>query len=94
MACLDGIKNKIDPGDPLDQDIYTMTAEELAGTATTPGRLDEALEALANDHEFLLQGDVFTDDLIETWIDYKTANEVDPLRLRPHPYEFYLYYDN
>jgi glutamine synthetase len=94
MACLDGIKNKIDPGDPLDQDIYGMSAEELAGTETTPGRLEDALEALAEDHEFLLDGGVFTEDLIETWINYKMDNEVDPLRLRPHPYEFYLYYDN
>ena len=94
MACLDGIKNKIDPGEPLDQDIYEMSPEELAGTATTPGRLDEALDALRDDHDFLLDGGVFTEDLIETWIDYKMDNEVDPLRLRPHPYEFFLYYDN
>jgi len=94
MACLDGIQNKIDPGAPLDQDIYDMTTEELSGTPTTPGRLDEALDALAGDHDFLLAGGVFTADLIETWIKYKTDNEVNPLRLRPHPYEFYLYYDN
>jgi len=94
MACLDGIKNKIEPGDPLDQDIYEMSADELSGTATTPGRLEEALGALADDHEFLLEGGVFTEDLIETWINYKVDNEVDALRLRPHPYEFYLYYDN
>ncbi len=94
MACLDGIQNKIDPGAPLDQNIYDMTTEELSGTPTTPGRLDEALDALAGDHDFLLAGGVFTTDLIETWIKYKTDNEVDPLRLRPHPYEFYLYYDN
>ncbi|MEE8412406.1 MAG: glutamine synthetase, partial [Acidobacteriota bacterium] len=94
MACLDGIQNKIDPGAPLDQDIYEMTTEELSGTPTTPGRLDEALDALAGDHDFLLAGGVFTADLIETWIKYKTDNEVNPLRLRPHPYEFYLYYDN
>ena len=93
MACLDGIKNKIDPGQPLDQDIYEMTAEELAETAHTPGRLDEALDALANDHEYLTTDGVFTDDLIETWIRYKMDNEVDPLRLRPHPHEFFLYYD-
>jgi len=94
MACLDGIKNKIDPGEPLDRDIYEMSAEELAETKHTPGRLEEALEALGRDHEFLTADGVFTDDLIETWIQYKTDNEVDPLRLRPHPYEFYLYYDN
>ncbi len=93
-ACLAGIQNKIDPGAPLDQDIYDMTTEELSGTPTTPGRLDEALDALAGDHDFLLAGGVFTADLIETWIKYKTDNEVNPLRLRPHPYEFYLYYDN
>ena len=94
MAMIDGIRNKIDPGEPLDRDIYEMTAEELEGTQTTPGRLEEALAALQADHDFLLQGDVFTEDLIEAWIEYKIENEVDPLRLRPHPYEFYLYYDN
>jgi glutamine synthetase len=94
MALIDGITNKIDPGEPLDRDIYEMTEEELATTATTPGRLEEALIALGEDHEFLTRGGVFTEDLIETWIDYKVENEVDPLRLRPHPYEFHLYYDN
>jgi len=94
MAVLDGIENKIDPGDPLDRDIYEMTAEELAHHRHTPGSLDEALAALADDHAFLLKGDVFTDDVIETWIDYKMENEVIPLRLRPHPYEFHLYYDS
>jgi glutamine synthetase len=94
MAMLDGIQNRIDPGEPLDRDIYEMTAEELAGTRKTPARLEEALEALRRDHEFLLQGGVFTQDLIDAWIDYKLEQEVDPLRLRPHPYEFYLYYDN
>ncbi len=94
MAVLDGIKNEIDPGEPLDRDIYDMTPEELAEWPHTPASLEEALGALADDHEFLLEGGVFTQDLVETWIDYKTENEVDPLRLRPHPYEFYLYYDN
>jgi glutamine synthetase len=94
MALIDGIENKIDPGEPLDRDIYEMTAEELEGTRKTPATLEEALDALAHDHEFLTRGGVFTGDLIETWIDYKTENEVEPLRLRPHPYEFYLYYDN
>ncbi len=94
MAAIDGIKNRIDPGEPLDRDIYEMTPEELAGTRVTPGSLPEALAALRHDHAFLTQGGVFTDDLIETWIDYKTENEVDPLRMRPHPYEFFLYYDN
>jgi glutamine synthetase len=94
MAAVDGIQNRIDPGEPLDRDIYEMTPAELADTRVTPGSLPEALEALEQDHEFLLRGNVFTEDLIDTWIEYKLENEVDPLRMRPHPYEFYLYYDN
>jgi glutamine synthetase len=94
MAAIDGIQNRIDPGPPLDRDIYEMTPEELRGTPKTPGQLQEALDALEKDHEFLLRGGVFTDDLIHTWIAYKRQNEVDPLRLRPHPFEFFLYYDN
>jgi glutamine synthetase len=94
MAMLDGIEHSVDPGEPLDRDIYEMTAAELAETPHTPASLEEALDALDRDHAFLLKGDVFTDDLIRTWIDYKTANEVNELKLRPHPYEFYLYYDN
>jgi glutamine synthetase len=94
MAMLDGIEHKTSPGEPLDRDIYEMTREELAGTRKTPGSLEEALHALEEDHAFLTRGDVFTDDLIRTWIDYKRENEVDPLRLRPHPHEFYLYFDN
>ena len=94
MAVLDGIENKTDPGEPLDRDIYEMTPDELAGYTHTPGSLTEALDALQADHAYLTKGDVFTDDLIETWISYKIENEVDPLRLRPHPYEFHLYYDN
>jgi len=93
MAALDGIQNKIDPGDPLDKDIYDMPPEELAEVPTTPGSLDESLAALEKDHEFLLRGDVFTADVINTWIGYKRKNEVDAMRLRPHPYEFCLYYD-
>ncbi len=93
MAGLDGIQNKIDPGEPLDKDIYDLPAEELAKVASTPGSLTEALDALGNDHEFLLKGDVFTEDVIETWIDYKMTAEVREIDLRPHPYEFYLYYD-
>lgn len=93
MAGLDGIINKIDPGKPLDKDIYDMTPEQLRDVPSTPGSLDEALKALENDHEFLLRGDVFTEDLIETWIEYKTTKEVKPMQLRPHPYEFMLYYD-
>ena len=94
MAVLDGIENEMDPGDPLDRDIYEMTREELGHWPHTPGSLDEALRALEEDHAFLTRGDVFTDDLIEAWTDYKMENEVEPLRLRPHPHEFYLYYDN
>ena len=94
MAAMDGINKKIDPGEPLDRDIYEMTPEELAEWPHTPATLEEALEALRDDHAFLLEGDVFTEDVVEAWIDYKTENEVDPLRLRPHPYEFFLYYDN
>jgi glutamine synthetase len=94
MAMLDGIENKIDPGPPLDRDIYEMTKVELAETPHTPASLEEALDSLGKDHAFLVKGGVFTDDLIETWIHYKTENEVNELRLRPHPYEFHLYYDN
>ncbi|MEO2049027.1 MAG: type I glutamate--ammonia ligase [Pirellulales bacterium] len=93
MAALDGIQNKIHPGDPLDKDIYDLEPEELAKVPTTPGSLAAALDALASDHEFLLRGDVFTQDVINTWISYKMENEVNALALRPHPYEFCLYYD-
>lgn len=93
MAALDGIQNKIHPGEPLDKDIYDLEPEELAKVPTTPGSLGGALKALAADHEFLLRGDVFTQDVINTWISYKKQNEVDALALRPHPYEFCLYYD-
>jgi glutamine synthetase len=94
LALLDGIKNKIDPGAPLDRDIYEMTEEELSKHRHTPGSLPEALDALQKDHEFLLRGGVFTEDLIDTWINYKWEYEVDPIRLRPHPHEFHLYYDS
>jgi glutamine synthetase len=96
MAMLDGIANKIDPGKPLDRDIYEMTSHEMKemGVRTTPGSLEEALTALEQDHAFLTSGDVFTDDLVQTWITYKREKELDPIRLRPHPHEFYLYYDN
>ncbi len=93
MAAIDGIQNKINPGEPLDRDIYDMEPEELAKVPTTPGSLREALNALAKDHDFLLKGDVFTSDVIETWISYKMENEVKALDLRPHPWEFALYYD-
>jgi glutamine synthetase len=94
MAMVDGIKNKIDPGEPLDRDIYEMTTEELQHVPHTPDRLETALECLAEDHEFLLRGGVFTEDVISTYIDYKMENEVEPLKLRPHPHEFFLYYDS
>jgi len=93
MAALDGIQNRIDPGQPLDRDIYDMKPEELANVPSTPGSLDEALNALEKDHEFLLKGDVFTEDVIKKWIEYKRVNEVDAIRMRPHPYEFTLYFD-
>jgi glutamine synthetase len=93
MAGLDGIQNKIDPGQPLDKDIYELGPEELKDVPSVPGSLDAALLALEGDQEFLLKGDVFTQDAIDTWIDYKRKREVDPVRLRPHPYEFMLYFD-
>ena len=93
MAAVDGIQNKIHPGDPLDKDIYDLPPEELAQVQHTPGSLREALENLEKDHDWLLRGDVFTEDVIETWIDYKMKNEVLALDLRPHPWEFALYYD-
>jgi glutamine synthetase len=93
MAGLDGIQNKIDPGSPLDKDIYDLPPEEAALVDKTPASLDAALDALEKDHEFLLRGNVFTKDVIENWIKYKRLKEVDALRLRPHPYEFCLYYD-
>lgn len=93
MAGLDGIQNRIDPGDPLDKDIYSLTPEELKDVPSTPGSLEDALYALKDDHGFLLKGDVFTEDVIRMWIDYKMNNEVNPIKLRPVPYEFSLYYD-
>ena len=93
MAGLDGIKNKISPGDPLDADLYELSPEEAAKVRQVPGSLPEVLDALEEDHDFLLEGDVFTEDLIETWLSLKRTREVDEVRLRPHPYEFFLYYD-
>ena len=93
LAGIDGIRNQIDPGDPLDVDLYDLSPEEAANVLQVPGSLEETLDALEDDHEFLLAGDVFTSDLVETWLDYKRTNEVDEMRLRPHPYEFFLYYD-
>jgi len=94
MAAIDGITNKIDPGEPLDRDIYEMTPEELAKYPKTPGSLAEAVDALEKDYEFLTASGVFTYDLIETWIKWKRENELDEMALRPHPYEFHLYYDS
>ncbi len=93
MAGLDGIMNRIDPGDPLDRDIYDMSPEELQNVPSTPESLGAALKNLADDHEFLLKGDVFTEDVINTWINYKIDKEIKPMALQPHPYEFALYYD-
>ncbi|MEA5515210.1 type I glutamate--ammonia ligase [Nodularia sp. UHCC 0506] len=95
MLCagIDGIKNKIHPGEPLDKNIYELSPEELAKVPSTPGSLELALEALENDHAFLTESGVFTEDFIQNWIDYKLANEVKQIQMRPHPYEFYLYYD-
>jgi glutamine synthetase len=93
MAGLDGVVNKIDPGAPIDKDLYELPAEEAKAVKQLPGSLDVVLDNLEKDHDFLLKGDVFTPDLIETWIEYKRKNEVDAIRLRPHPYEFSLYFD-
>jgi glutamine synthetase len=93
MAGLDGVQNRIEPHDPVDKDIYDLPPAELQDLPSVPGSLDEALAALEADHDFLLQGGVFTQDLIDSWISYKIEHEVDPVRLRPHPYEFHLYYD-
>ena len=93
MAGLDGIENKIDPGGPLDQDIFELSKEELKHVPSVPGSLEESLKALEKDHAFLLKGGVFTQETIDLWIDYKMTKEVNPMRMRPHPYEFHLYYD-
>ena len=93
MAGLDGIENKIDPGGPLDKDIFDLSPEELAHVPSVPGSLDASLKALEKDHAFLTKGGVFTKEFIDLWIDYKMKKEVDPVRMRPHPYEFELYYD-
>lgn len=93
MAAIDGIQNKIDPGDPLDKDIYKLNLDELQKIGSAPGALDEACDELEKDHDFLLKGDVFTADVIHYWIKYKRENEVDAIRMRPHPYEFCMYFD-
>jgi glutamine synthetase len=93
MAAIDGIENNISPGEPLDKDIYELSPEELSGYNSTPGSLGEALDALEADNEFLKAGGVFTDDVIKTWLDWKRNEELAPMALRPHPFEFELYYD-
>ena len=93
MAVLDGIQNKMDPGDPLDKNIYDLPPEEMANVPSAPGSLEESLAALKADHEFLMKGDVFTQDVIDMWIDYKINAEINPVKLRPHPHEFSLYFD-
>ena len=93
MAGIDGIQNRIDPGAPLDKDIYDLSPEELKDVPSLPGSLDDSLNALENDHDFLLKGDVFTPQIIDRWISYKREREIQPLRLRPHPLEFSMYYD-
>src|ERR1700723_1558418 len=93
MAGLDGIENKMDPGQPLDKDLFEMDPEELSSVPSVPGSLEDALDALERDHTFLLKGDVFTEELLRTYVDYKRSKEVAAIRQRPHPYEFALYYD-
>ena len=93
MAGLDGIQNKIHPGEAMDKNLYDLEPEELGNIQTLPASLEEALNNLEDDHEFLLKGGVFSEDLVEAWISYKRTNEVDQMRLRPHPHEFFMYYD-
>jgi glutamine synthetase len=93
MAGIDGIQNRIDPGAPLDKDIYDLSPEELKDVPSLPGSLDASLNALENDHDFLLKGDVFTPQVIDRWISYKREREIQVMRLRPHPLEFSMYYD-
>jgi glutamine synthetase len=93
MAGLDGVKRKIEPPKPIDEDLYELHDDRKATIKTVPGSLSEALDALEKDHAFLLEGDVFTPDVIDTWISMKRTKDVAPVSLRPHPYEFFLYYD-
>jgi glutamine synthetase len=93
MAGLDGIQNKIEPGEPLEKDLYDLPPEEAKTVKNTPGSLGEVLSALEQDHDFLLRGDVFTPDVIEAWIRYKREKELAQVNLRPTPYEFFLYFD-
>jgi glutamine synthetase len=93
MAGIDGVRNKIEPPEPVDKDLYELPPDQLAAVPQVPGSLEAVLDALEADNDFLLEGGVFTPDVIETWVDYKRTNEVDAVRLRPHPYEFNMYYD-
>jgi glutamine synthetase len=93
MAAVDGIQNRIDPGPATDKDIQSLSEEELSQMGSTPDSLEEALNALESDHDFLLAGNVFAAEVIHYWIKYKRENEVDALRIRPHPYEFCMYFD-
>ena len=93
MAMLDGIQTKANPGEPLDKDVYDLTPDELRDVPETPRSLEESLDALKADHEFLLRGDVFTPDVIDTWVWYKQTHEAEAIRQRPHPHEFALYFD-
>ena len=93
MAGLDGIENRIEPPEPIDLDLYDLEPEQAAEVQNTPADLSEALDALEADHDFLLRGDVFTEDVVQTWIDFKRESEVDAIRLRPHPWEYALYFD-
>src|SRR5260370_1532834 len=93
LAGLDGVQNRIDPGEPLEKDIYDLSPEELKDVPTLPGSLDDSLRALEADHEFLLKGDVFSPQLIERWLTYKRDKEITPLRMRPHPLACSLHYN-
>jgi glutamine synthetase len=93
LAGLDGIEKKLTPPSPIDKDLYELEPEDKAKVKSTPGSLQEVLHALENDHQFLLKGGVFTEDLIDTWLEYKHNKELDAVQLRPHPYEFALYFD-
>ena len=89
----DGIKNKIEPPEPVEEDLYDLPPDEARSIPQAPGSLDKVLDTLEADHEFLVEGGIFTPDLIRNWLDYKRTNEIDPIRLRPHPHEFELYFD-
>src|SRR5699024_2859670 len=93
MAGLDGIRNRIEPPDPVDKDLYELPPVELQDIEQLPTSLPEVLTALENDFDYLTEGEVFTEDLLGAWVDYKRAHEIDPIRLRPHPHEFEMYFD-